>query len=432
MRNGRGKVTTAAHPRACGENSVDLCHRRLVGGSSPRVRGKCREGGLPVLRVGLIPARAGKIRPRTPPPTPPPAHPRACGENRAPGTCLTAMPGSSPRVRGKSHRPGRRPRRNRLIPARAGKIGQREHLSGPFGAHPRACGENPPPPRRTASPVGSSPRVRGKCEGACSNLNRAGLIPARAGKIARPPTPAAPGRAHPRACGENVPRLNSAPASAGSSPRVRGKLMIWRPTSLVHGLIPARAGKISPPRPPCEHLWAHPRACGENPSADCFSTLRVGSSPRVRGKLLEDRRRLGRDGLIPARAGKIPAAPGRTWIPRAHPRACGENDRRPQGVPAFAGSSPRVRGKSDRQRRRRQRQRLIPARAGKIYGRPRTIRTPAAHPRACGENPAPAGEVASDDGSSPRVRGKSGGRAVPRARVGLIPARAGTIGGGTG
>ena len=73
----------------------------LEAGSSPRVRGKFSERRTSEEIPGLIPARAGKIRPRTPPPTPPPAHPRACGENRAPGTCLTAMPGSSPRVRGK-------------------------------------------------------------------------------------------------------------------------------------------------------------------------------------------------------------------------------------------------------------------------------------------------------------------------------------------
>ena len=51
-----------AHPRACGENGGGLFSACGRGGSSPRVRGKRRRRRLQQMRLGLIPARAGKTR----------------------------------------------------------------------------------------------------------------------------------------------------------------------------------------------------------------------------------------------------------------------------------------------------------------------------------------------------------------------------------
>ena len=53
---------------------------------------------------------------------------------------------------------------------------------------------------------------------------------------------------------------------------------------------------------------AHPRVCGENGESQLHGGQRAGSSPRMRGKLLECFRMLSRFGLIPAYAGKtVPA-----------------------------------------------------------------------------------------------------------------------------
>ena len=49
------------------------------------------------------------------------AHPRVCGENEAENTTVQVPPGSSPRVRGKLVSEMRHYRRQRLIPACAGK-----------------------------------------------------------------------------------------------------------------------------------------------------------------------------------------------------------------------------------------------------------------------------------------------------------------------
>ena len=111
----------------------------------------------------------------------------------------------------------------------------------------------------------------------------------------------------------------------GSSPRVRGKPAVRAEKAFHGGLIPACAGKTSPSlhwRTACS---AHPRVCGENIMALLKAVGIIGSSPRVRGKLIDEVSSQIEAGLIPACAGKTPrAAPfGLTF--GAHPRVCGEN-----------------------------------------------------------------------------------------------------------
>ena len=174
--------------------------------------------------------------------------------------------------------------RCRLIPARAGKTLISGGPRGAVPAHPRACGENRASEAASMVPGGSSPRVRGKRRSRAGQDTLGGLIPARAGK-----TPAGPRKrprrpAHPRACGENVKTVWDWVSSLGSSPRVRGKLLGVGRVPVPPGLIPARAGKTLP----CGHTEycpeAHPRACGENGWLEGSAGGVEGSSPRVRGK----------------------------------------------------------------------------------------------------------------------------------------------------
>ena len=58
----RTSLTLWAHPRVCGENWAFLLLPLRMFGSSPRVRGKLRVFVGDTLRVGLIPACAGKTR----------------------------------------------------------------------------------------------------------------------------------------------------------------------------------------------------------------------------------------------------------------------------------------------------------------------------------------------------------------------------------
>ena len=152
--------------------------------------------------------------------------------------------------------------------------------------------------------VGSSPRGRGKLFARDVGPLTPGLIPARAGKTDVLAWRIARRQAHPRAGGENGNPRDSAEKPGGSSPRGRGKPSGDQHSLAPVRLIPARAGKTFPPSPHIPIYRAHPRAGGENCENCPPTTSTRGSSPRGRGKPRYVLPRLGRSGLIPARAGK--------------------------------------------------------------------------------------------------------------------------------
>ena len=70
------------------------------------------------------------------------------------------------------------------------------------------------------------------------------------------------------------------------------------------GLIPAHTGKTKATQFSGEIFRAHPRAYGENLQGSRQVVLVQGSSPRIRGKLLLIHHDLSARGLIPAHTGK--------------------------------------------------------------------------------------------------------------------------------
>ena len=294
-----------AHPRAGGENFRAASNTRCAFGSSPRGRGKHATARLQVAREGLIPARAGKTYPRTTRRSGPRAHPRAGGENWVGTLGRSGGDGSSPRGRGKQSAEIPCDYAARLIPARAGKTERSTFSPSGEWAHPRAGGENGDLGLGDLALGGSSPRGRGKHDGGHRAVHHDGLIPARAGKTldvdhvaaiyrahprmggenrrlpgvvapvawlipawaGKTDRPRRPGRAtpaHPRMGGENLGSPITSHHDPGSSPHGRGKLemrLLWRRRL---GLIPARAGKTPTVQRPHRTGWAHPRAGGEN------------------------------------------------------------------------------------------------------------------------------------------------------------------------
>ena len=93
------------------------------------------------------------------------------------------------------------------------------------------------------------------------------------------------------------------------------------------------------------HGWAHPRVGGENAISIGAGIAFAGSSPRGRGKLFEAHRANLVERLIPAWAGKTTSTATRTLTRSAHPRVGGENREATTSVSAGMGSSPRGRGK---------------------------------------------------------------------------------------
>ena len=212
------------------------------------------------------------------------------------------------------------------------------------------------------------------------------LIPAGAGKTARRNSEQDRRAAHPRRCGENIDLTAVDILSRGSSPQVRGKLLLSLLYSLLARLIPAGAGKTTEPHRCNSGHAAHPRRCGENTLTLVSQTVRLGSSPQVRGKPLVPAGWENMSRLIPAGAGKTRTRARYQPYPPAHPRRCGENVLVRHKARLVTGSSPQVRGKRHYTATSRHQKRLIPAGAGKTgRGRQPYLGVPA-HPRRCGEN----------------------------------------------
>ena len=155
----------------------------------------------------------------------------------------TRVGGSSPRVRGKRVIPFGFCGGGRIIPARAGQTNPRRPVHGQNPDHPRACGANLNLPPYIDERYGSSPRVRGKLVRLLALRRSPRIIPARAGQTIISWLVATGSADHPRACGANFHNVLRRNGTPGSSPRVRGKLVLQPLTQLIGRIIPARAGQ---------------------------------------------------------------------------------------------------------------------------------------------------------------------------------------------
>ena len=127
-------------------------------------------------RRGLIPAHAGKTWSRRPSRSGRPAHPRSRGENDVRTHKEHHGEGSSPLTRGKRVIVIRLDVRLGLIPAHAGKTTACSPGSSTRRAHPRSRGENGYFSRISSASAGSSPLTRGKHSLTCAFIKRIGQI----------------------------------------------------------------------------------------------------------------------------------------------------------------------------------------------------------------------------------------------------------------
>ena len=150
--------------------------------------------------------------------------------------------GSSPPVRGARRNESLSSHCAGLIPARAGSTESISAMNKHIGAHPRPCGEHDFIIIINRWEGGSSPPVRGAPGTNHELLSGEGLIPARAGSTRSRIWTLWVRRAHPRPCGEHALKAGAVNQMSGSSPPVRGALIIYCLPPLLFGLIPARAG----------------------------------------------------------------------------------------------------------------------------------------------------------------------------------------------
>ena len=251
------------------------------------------------------------------------------------------------------------------IPAYAGKTAWRVWLSRLRAEHPRVCGENHTAMMQAKDAAGTSPRMRGKRPGQATLWGDIRNIPAYAGKTGLILTSGLTLTEHPRVCGENMMRLALLMAGTGTSPRMRGKREHGGLAGSTSRNIPAYAGKTRVSIPAKGGNAEHPRVCGENQHVNLNLGAGSGTSPRMRGKLLVGHLVDEKPRNIPAYAGKTLSINRSIGAPQEHPRVCGENSVANNGSAGRCGTSPRMRGKRRHGSQTRHRQRNIPAYAGK-------------------------------------------------------------------
>ena len=157
----------------------------------------------------------------------------------------------------------------------------------------------------------------------------------------------------------------------------------------------------------------------------------MGSSPRVRGRPIDGGVYFNAPGLIPACAGQTRWSPVRRRGPRAHPRVCGADIKSKLHIVSEQGSSPRVRGRPSWLTFRGAFDGLIPACAGQTY--PSYVDDSKAFgssPRVRGRLPEMVMPGKTGRGSSPRVRGRHANSGSIDTALRLIPACAGQTGPG--
>ena len=251
---------------------------------------------------------------------------------------------------------------------------------------------------------------------------------------------------HPRVCGEHPLSLQFRLLSRGSSPRMRGALLLSTGRVKNHRIIPAYAGstnytsqgsgkpRIIPAYAGSTQLLKilstllrdHPRVCGEHSNIQIHGYEDRGSSPRMRGALDGVADRTLDRGIIPAYAGSTERGRRLREHFGDHPRVCGEHLIRLPAAPMTPGSSPRMRGALFSQLGCATCQGIIPAYAGSTTPFHLKHLPKRDHPRVCGEHHLSAPYSFSGKGSSPRMRGAQTPTPSPTRSTRIIPAYAGS------
>ena len=349
-----------------------------------------------------------------------------CGEHFIISARGLGKTGSSPHVRGALSQLQCPCRWLGIIPACAGSTRTLRGFRTGRWDHPRMCGEHYVHRPQLDWDVGSSPHVRGARCFATVFLDGFGIIPACAGSTCPSRPSAATAGDHPRMCGEHRICCQSCKISTGSSPHVRGALVQDFLQGLSTGIIPACAGSTVSwriRRPPCRD---HPRMCGEHNRGSSFGQSHKGSSPHVRGARQACDDALQESGIIPACAGSTTVGKTKLLFIWDHPRMCGEHELGDFAAFLDQGSSPHVRGAPTGDLLGVTIGGIIPACAGSTPTATRPSREPRDHPRMCGEHLPDVSLAVPLPGSSPHVRGARPCLPLVAEPCGIIPACAGS------
>ena len=187
--------------------------------------------------------------------------------------------------------------------------------------------------------------MRGKRSPLFDELHSSGSIPAHAGETAIAVWSFVARGVYPRTCGGNPGVRRDSRNLLGLSPHMRGKPTTSPEILMPLGSIPAHAGETESEYPAPLFIRVYPRTCGGNSSATNGVPAYLGLSPHMRGKLRHASPSQLPKGSIPAHAGETApgdASPRRSWV---YPRTCGGNSATGNFRFIVKGLSPHMRGK---------------------------------------------------------------------------------------
>ena len=170
---------------------------------------------------------------------------------------------------------------------------------------------------------------------------------------------------HPRVCGEKCCVGFAHGHRLGSPPRMRGKVLPPSKIAFFPGITPAYAGKSLSHIHLLTICQDHPRVCGEKRLIVFVFRAVTGSPPRMRGKVVGVSCSTYFCGITPAYAGKSLFRYSFGSSFRDHPRVCGEKTLMRLVRFAVLGSPPRMRGKGMGMMRFLPASGITPAYAGK-------------------------------------------------------------------
>ncbi len=253
------------------------------------------------------------------------------------------------------------------------------------------------------------------------------VVPARAGVIRWTRSGATPVTGRPRASGGHPKDDAKDPESKKSSPRERGSSGVDGLEETLHGVVPARAGVIPAIQRSRASKESRPRASGGHPmDGEVFTRVRT-SSPRERGSSHRGAGDPGGAEVVPARAGVIRALAPNPTEKGGRPRASGGHPTADRVISRPVTSSPRERGSSPATGCRRAGPNVVPARAGVIPTPVPLSSRSESRPRASGGHPGCRCPLCRLAKSSPRERGSSSTSAGRVGSSSVVPARAGVI-----
>ena len=193
------------------------------------------------------------------------------------------------------------------------------------------------------------------------------------------------------------------------------------------GVVPAHAGVIPAAPAGCWGRLCRPRTRGGHPAEHTHAPPQAWSSPHTRGSSLDRLVDIARWAVVPAHAGVIRRHAGCPTSDRRRPRTRGGHPDQHHHRGQQEESSPHTRGSSRDRAVRPLAGTVVPAHAGVIPRRRRPAARSPRRPRTRGGHPTTASPGGSTRSSSPHTRGSSFFAVSAAVVVSVVPAHAGVI-----